>query len=223
MRFWRQTLSCQLVTHNVEIQYRELTKECKNLVSTWPPVPRADLPASWRQTPYLLPCSWITCKFQWGPCFPPIYWICKKCQIHLFPTLAYLLKKLSYFWNSLSICEGVSGLSNPRKWCVPGWHTSGERLTRSTIWFLGGTKNDHCWGSARSNLCDDGTPTWVTSDWLCLWMWAAPSPTTYSSSGQGHLPSQYAFSCGSSILKGFRTSLPKTYYFGMGIILSCRQ
>lgn len=45
------------------IQYTESTKGCKDVVSTWPSVPRADLSSSCRQPPCLLPCSVITYSF----------------------------------------------------------------------------------------------------------------------------------------------------------------
>lgn len=50
----------------------------------------------------------------------------KSATLFFFLTPVYLLEKLYCIWSSLNTCKGVSGSNSPRRWCVPGWKTSGE-------------------------------------------------------------------------------------------------
>lgn len=177
------------------------TKAYKDLVSTWPSVPGEDLPASWRQTPCLLPCSVITYSFQvpMNPLPPTNLLYLKKCHIFFF-TPVYLLEKLYCIWRSLNICKGVSGSNSPRRWCMPGWKTSGESNLLAKRHLVPGMHEE--WlllGVSSRNVCEGCTLCLGWPVLLCLWMSASLSPTTCFSWGQGRLPSQYTFPHGSSI------------------------
>lgn len=159
----------------VEIQ---LTKGWKDLASIWNSVPRADhLLLGGKPLPTSL-YSITTYSFQvpMNPSLPANLFYLKKVPNTFFFTPAYLSGILSCIWSSLSICKGVSGSSNPRRWCVawlvylrreadlvtrrhlvPGRHEEGPLLRISQlelVWWL------HT----------------LALDLLCLWIWESPFP-----------------------------------------------
>ena len=120
MRSWRQPLSS--VTHMWKFSTRNQQRTGRTLYlydllfQNWPPHFLEAKPL-----PIFLYLMIILFKFQWTSHLPPICYSWSKCQTH-FPSMPlYCLEKLSCIWSSLSICKGVIGSSNSRRWCVAWW------------------------------------------------------------------------------------------------------